>query len=62
MGRHAAPPSPAAEAGSRLSIPVEGMNCASCAGRVEKALHSVPGVAHASVNLATGRGRGAPFR
>lgn len=32
---------------------VEGMNCASCVGRVEKALKSISGVASASVNLAT---------
>jgi P-type Cu+ transporter len=31
------------------------MSCASCAGRVEKALRGVPGVEEASVNLATGR-------
>jgi Cu+-exporting ATPase len=31
------------------------MTCASCAGRVEKALAAVPGVARASVNLATER-------
>jgi Cu+-exporting ATPase len=28
------------------------MSCASCAGRVEKALRALPGVASASVNLA----------
>jgi len=33
--------------------PVEGMTCASCATRVEKAARAVPGVADASVNLAT---------
>ncbi|GIK96264.1 MAG: copper-translocating P-type ATPase [Alphaproteobacteria bacterium] len=31
------------------------MSCASCVGRVEKAIRAVPGVANASVNLATGR-------
>ena len=36
-----------------LSFRVEGMTCASCAGRVEKALKAVPGVESASVNLAT---------
>lgn len=36
-----------------LSLPVEGMTCASCAGRVERALAKVPGVAAASVNLAS---------
>jgi Cu+-exporting ATPase len=36
-----------------LSLPVEGMTCASCAGRVERALAKVPGVITASVNLAS---------
>jgi Cu+-exporting ATPase len=34
-------------------FPVEGMTCASCVARVEKALGSLPGVAEASVNFAT---------
>ncbi|WP_133646623.1 heavy metal translocating P-type ATPase [Paraburkholderia flava] len=34
-------------------LAIGGMTCASCAMRVEKALAKVPGVAHASVNLAT---------
>ena len=34
---------------------VEGMSCASCVGRVEKVALAVPGVASASVNLATER-------
>jgi Cu+-exporting ATPase len=46
-------PSPAAELS--LSLPIEGMTCASCVGRVEKALGRVPGVRSASVNLATER-------
>ncbi|MCY1332737.1 Copper-transporting P-type ATPase [compost metagenome] len=37
------------------SIPVEGMTCASCVSRVEKAIRAVPGVTEASVNLATER-------
>ena len=37
------------------SIPVEGMTCASCVARIEKALEAVPGVAEANVNLATER-------
>lgn len=37
------------------SLPIEGMTCASCVGRVEKALRAVPGVAEANVNLATER-------
>src|SRR5690606_12994999 len=32
---------------------IDGMTCASCVGRVEKALTRVPGVLSASVNLAT---------
>lgn len=35
------------------TFPIEGMTCASCVARVEKALAAVPGVAEASVNLAT---------
>ena len=34
---------------------IQGMTCASCVARVEKALKLVPGVAEASVNLATER-------
>jgi len=34
------------------TLPVSGMTCASCPGRVERALLKVPGVASASVNLA----------
>ncbi|MDB5813043.1 MAG: heavy metal translocating P-type ATPase [Rhodocyclales bacterium] len=36
-----------------ITLPVTGMSCASCAGRVEKALRAVDGVAEANVNLAT---------
>jgi Cu+-exporting ATPase len=35
------------------SFSVEGMSCAACVGRVERALLAVPGVAGASVNMAT---------
>jgi P-type Cu+ transporter len=35
------------------SMPVEGMTCASCVSRVEKAISKVPGVERATVNLAT---------
>ena len=38
---------------TRHSISIEGMTCASCVGRVEKVLNSVPGVKSAIVNLAT---------
>ncbi len=40
---------------ARIVIPVDGMSCASCVGRVEKAVLAVPGVEAASVNLATSR-------
>jgi Cu+-exporting ATPase len=43
----AAPPSPG------LELQVQGMTCAACVGRVEKALAAVPGVRSVSVNLAT---------
>ncbi len=36
-----------------LDLRIEGMTCASCVRRVEKALAGVPGVAEAQVNLAT---------
>ncbi len=38
-----------------FDIPIVGMTCASCVGRVERALAKVPGVARVSVNLATER-------
>jgi Cu+-exporting ATPase len=38
-----------------ISFAIEGMSCASCVSRIEKAISAVPGVAHASVNLATNR-------
>ena len=36
-----------------LTLPIDGMTCASCVARVERALAKVPGVAEVSVNLAT---------
>ncbi|SDL48385.1 Cu+-exporting ATPase [Modicisalibacter muralis] len=36
-----------------LELTIEGMSCASCVGRIEKALDGVPGVVEAQVNLAT---------
>jgi P-type Cu+ transporter len=44
---------PVATTTTPLQLQVTGMTCASCAGRVEKALLKVPGVAAARVNLAT---------
>lgn len=46
---------PTISSATRLSLPVDGMTCASCVGRVEKALKAVPGISTASVNLATER-------
>ncbi|WMT86527.1 heavy metal translocating P-type ATPase [Pelagibacterium sp. 26DY04] len=40
-----------------LDLGIEGMTCASCVSRVEKAIRTVPGVSSASVNLATERAR-----
>ena len=47
-------PAPAA---GNLLLPIEGMTCASCVMRIEKALSKVPGVREASVNLATEQAR-----
>ncbi|WP_148863315.1 heavy metal translocating P-type ATPase [Marinobacter fonticola] len=38
-----------------IEIGVEGMSCASCVGRIERALSAQPGVSTAQVNLATGK-------
>jgi len=38
---------------SELALPIEGMTCASCVRRVERALEGVPGVESVDVNLAT---------
>ena len=40
---------------AEYDLQVEGMTCASCVGRVEKALRRIPGVIDVSVNLATER-------
>jgi Cu+-exporting ATPase len=40
----------------KADFPIEGMSCASCVARVEKALAAVPGVLSASVNLAAKSG------
>lgn len=39
----------------KVTFPVEGMTCASCAARIEKVLAKVPGVRSAGVNLATAK-------
>lgn len=38
---------------NKISLPVEGMTCASCVARVEKAVSKADGVKNVSVNLAT---------
>lgn len=38
-----------------FDLPISGMTCASCVGRVERALNKVPGVQSVSVNLANER-------
>lgn len=40
--------------GDTITIPVTGMTCAACSGRVQRALAAQPGVADAAVNLLTG--------
>jgi Cu+-exporting ATPase len=46
-------PNESAAAGRmKIRLPVEGMTCATCAGRIETALHNIPGV-KAEVNLAS---------
>lgn len=47
--------SAATPATNQLELAIEGMTCASCVKRVEKALTHVPGVVQAQVNLATER-------
>ncbi|MEJ3575218.1 heavy metal translocating P-type ATPase [Pseudomonas fragi] len=42
---------------NQFDLPIDGMTCASCAGRVEKSLAKVPGVRSVSVNLATEQAR-----
>lgn len=40
-----------------MDLEIQGMSCASCVARVEKALKNVPGVTDAKVNLATEKAR-----
>ena len=44
-----------AQDNARAELAVEGMTCAACSNRVERALNSAPGVRSAVVNLTTGR-------
>jgi|TARA_R110001583_G_scaffold56489_2_gene170379 Au+-exporting ATPase len=57
-GKHTMSMATTSSAGAQaaaISLPIEGMTCASCVGRVEAALVKVEGVASVSVNLATER-------
>ena len=38
---------------NRITIPIEGMTCAACAARIERAVGKIPGVIKVSVNLAS---------
>src|SRR5262245_13043602 len=40
---------------TRLDLPIQGMSCAGCAARIEKALQALPGVQNAQVNFATAK-------
>lgn len=46
---------PIKKGGARVTLAIEGMSCASCVARIEKAIRAVPGVADVAVNLATER-------
>ena len=46
-------PSVTLESPLEIRLPIEGMTCASCVLRVEKALKALPGVESVAVNLAT---------
>ena len=48
-------PSEGLQLSDTIQLAIEGMTCASCVRRVEKAIATTPGVTQASVNLATER-------
>ncbi len=50
-------PSAANPTEASCELPVQGMTCASCVRRVERALETTPGVQDAHVNFVTGRAR-----
>lgn len=47
------PTAPGQVNAANLTLSIRGMTCASCVGRVERALNAVPGIRSANVNLAT---------
>src|SRR4051812_5664732 len=47
------PPTATAISASEITLPIEGMTCASCVNRIERFLRKTPGVETATVNLAT---------
>ncbi len=49
----AAAPAVAPSSAAPLRFGIEGLSCASCVGRAEKALSGVPGVSEATINLAS---------
>ncbi len=55
MATATAPLAPSAAPGRAVALGVEGMSCAACVGRVERALKALPGVEAANVNLAAER-------
>jgi len=57
MTAAAASPVPAAAPAPQRTVDllIQGMHCAACAGRVERALNALPGVLSSSVSLASGR-------
>ena len=54
---HGQPPAEPEGPLSQVDLAVEGMTCASCASRVQRAVSRVPGVSDAGVNFATGNAR-----
>lgn len=56
-GKVTAGPEAAPGVASQLDFAIEGMTCASCVARVEKAIKRVDGVQEVAVNLATNRAR-----
>ncbi|MFW6179558.1 MAG: copper ion binding protein, partial [Desulfohalobiaceae bacterium] len=42
---------------ARIDLAIQGMTCAACSARVQKALENLPGVLEAEVNLATEKAR-----